>query len=227
MSFGRPGEVRECASESARVLACAPLIFFFYSYGRRAAVPEGVDVARTLYWYAVTANRKAFDAGPGLTRLLVSWGFGDVAGNATTDVTGVLRTARVGRVAQIKVQVTWRESACAEVCCSPAKSPALCPSHRTRCDRRRCRIAGAWARCVRRYAFVGAEQRSVLAERAAAVGGQLPVGGCAAAPYTPAVSEPDRAARAEQPGDAGAVGQRLCSVAAMMDPIRRVTTSAR
>ena len=62
------------ALESARVLACAPLIFFFYSYGRRAAVPEGVDVARTLYGYAVTANRKAFDAGPGLTRLLVSWG---------------------------------------------------------------------------------------------------------------------------------------------------------
>jgi hypothetical protein len=62
------------ALESARVLACAPLIFFFYSYGRHASVPEAVDVARTLYWYAVTANRKPFDAGPGLTRLLVSWG---------------------------------------------------------------------------------------------------------------------------------------------------------
>jgi hypothetical protein len=62
------------ALESARVLACAPLIFFFYSYGRDASVPEAVDVARALYWYAVTANRKPFDAGPGLTRLLVSWG---------------------------------------------------------------------------------------------------------------------------------------------------------
>jgi hypothetical protein len=62
------------ALESARVLACAPLIFFFYSYGRDASVPDGIDVARTLYWYAVTANRKPFDAGPGLTRLLVSWG---------------------------------------------------------------------------------------------------------------------------------------------------------
>jgi len=62
------------ALESARVLACAPLIFFFYSYGRHAAVPEAVDVARALYSYAVTANRKPFDAGPGLTRLLVSWG---------------------------------------------------------------------------------------------------------------------------------------------------------
>jgi hypothetical protein len=62
------------ALESTRVLACAPLIFFFYSYGRDASVPDAVAVARTLYWYAVTANRKPFDAGPGLTRLLVSWG---------------------------------------------------------------------------------------------------------------------------------------------------------
>lgn len=62
------------ALESTRVLACAPLIFFFYSYGRHAAVPEAVNVARTLYWYAVAANRKPVYAGPGLTRLLVSWG---------------------------------------------------------------------------------------------------------------------------------------------------------
>ena len=62
------------ALESARVLACAPLIFFFYSYGRHASAPEAVSAARTLYWYAVTANRRPVDAGPGLTRLLVSWG---------------------------------------------------------------------------------------------------------------------------------------------------------
>jgi len=62
------------ALESARVLACAPLIFFYYSYGHDASVPQAVDVARTLYWYAVTANRQPFDAGPGLTRLLGSWG---------------------------------------------------------------------------------------------------------------------------------------------------------
>jgi hypothetical protein len=67
-------ETSASARESARVLACAPLIFFFYSYGRHAAVPEAIDVARTLYWYAVTANRRPVDAGPGLTRLLASWG---------------------------------------------------------------------------------------------------------------------------------------------------------
>lgn len=62
------------ALESTRVLACAPLIFFFYSYGRHASVPQAVDVARTLYWYAVTSNRQPYEAGPGLARLLVSWG---------------------------------------------------------------------------------------------------------------------------------------------------------
>lgn len=62
------------ALESSRVLACAPLIFFFYSYGRHAANPQAVSVARRLYWYAVTANREPVDAGPGLTRLLGSWG---------------------------------------------------------------------------------------------------------------------------------------------------------
>ncbi len=62
------------ARESARVLACAPLIFFFYSYGRQASVPEAIAVARRLYWYAVTNNREPYQAGPGLTRLLRSWG---------------------------------------------------------------------------------------------------------------------------------------------------------
>jgi hypothetical protein len=67
-------EKTSSALESSRVLACAPLIFFFYSYGRHASVPEAVNAARTLYWYAITANRQPFDAGPGLTRLLVNWG---------------------------------------------------------------------------------------------------------------------------------------------------------
>ncbi len=60
--------------ESARVLACAPLIYYFYEYGRRAQAPDAVDAARKLYWYAVVSNRTPFQAGPGLSRLLVSWG---------------------------------------------------------------------------------------------------------------------------------------------------------
>jgi hypothetical protein len=60
--------------ESTRVLACAPLIFFLYSYGRHASVADAVSAARKLYWYAVTSNRAPFEAGPALTRLLLSWG---------------------------------------------------------------------------------------------------------------------------------------------------------
>jgi hypothetical protein len=60
--------------ESTRVLACAPLIFFYYSYGRQASVADAVNAARKLYWYAVTSNRAPFPAGPGLERLLLSWG---------------------------------------------------------------------------------------------------------------------------------------------------------
>jgi hypothetical protein len=62
------------ALESARVLACAPLIYYFYSYGRSASVPDAIDVAQKLYWYAVTANHHPYAAQPGLTSLLRSWG---------------------------------------------------------------------------------------------------------------------------------------------------------
>jgi hypothetical protein len=60
--------------ESSRVLACAPLIFFFYSYGVRSSAAESVDVARKLYWYAVTHNRRPYDSRRILTPLLRRWG---------------------------------------------------------------------------------------------------------------------------------------------------------
>ncbi len=62
------------ALESARVLACAPLIFFFYSYGRLRSVPASLAVARQLYSYAVVNNRQPRDAEPGLNALLRRWG---------------------------------------------------------------------------------------------------------------------------------------------------------
>ena len=62
------------ALESARVLACAPLIFFFYSYGRLRSVPASLAVARQLYSYAVVSNRQPRDAEPGLNALLRRWG---------------------------------------------------------------------------------------------------------------------------------------------------------
>jgi hypothetical protein len=64
-----PGEL-----ESVRLAGCAPLIFFFYSYGRQKKVPESIDVARQIYWYAVRNVRGPFDSGAALRGLLQTWG---------------------------------------------------------------------------------------------------------------------------------------------------------
>ena len=58
--------------EAQKVLACAPLIFFFHYYGQQKSVPESVDVARQLYWYALAD--KSDDSKKVLTDLLRSWG---------------------------------------------------------------------------------------------------------------------------------------------------------
>ena len=58
--------------EAQKVLACAPLIFFFNYYGLQKSVPEAIDVARQLYWYALAG--KSEDSKKVLTDLLRSWG---------------------------------------------------------------------------------------------------------------------------------------------------------
>ena len=60
--------------ESIRLAGCAPLVFFFYSYGRQHAVTEATDVARQIYWYAVRNISGPIDARATLTALLRSWG---------------------------------------------------------------------------------------------------------------------------------------------------------
>jgi len=59
--------------ETSRVFGCAPLIFFFYSFGARRHVAESTAVAQTLYRYAANI-RGPFDPRPQLTGLLRSWG---------------------------------------------------------------------------------------------------------------------------------------------------------
>jgi hypothetical protein len=59
--------------ETSRVFGCAPLIFFFYSFGARTHVAESTAVARTLYRYAANIEG-AYDPRPSLTGLLRSWG---------------------------------------------------------------------------------------------------------------------------------------------------------
>ena len=71
----RGGAESDAASqESIRVAGCAPLIFFFYEYGRQSSVPASVELARKLYWYAVTSIRGPFDPRDSLSGLLQSWG---------------------------------------------------------------------------------------------------------------------------------------------------------
>ena len=78
--------LRECTSaagsataaapsvESARLVACAPLIFFLYRYGRDASVPAATAAAGQLYRYAVTHISGPVDAKTDLDELLRSWG---------------------------------------------------------------------------------------------------------------------------------------------------------
>ena len=67
-------ETDPAALESVRVAGCAPLIFYYYSYGQQRSVPESIAVARKLYWYAATNIDGPFDARQSLAALLQSWG---------------------------------------------------------------------------------------------------------------------------------------------------------
>jgi hypothetical protein len=60
-------------AETGQIIACAPLIFFFYSYGRQASVPAAVTVAGDIYWYAVTHITGPLSARTSLDELLQSW----------------------------------------------------------------------------------------------------------------------------------------------------------
>ena len=61
------------AAESGQVIACAPLIFFLYSYGQKASVPESATMAGELYWYAATHITGPINARTNLNELLHSW----------------------------------------------------------------------------------------------------------------------------------------------------------
>jgi hypothetical protein len=59
--------------ETTRVFGCAPLIFFFYNFGRQKSVTESIDVARKLFWYAAEISGP-YEALPPLRDLLQRWG---------------------------------------------------------------------------------------------------------------------------------------------------------
>jgi hypothetical protein len=69
--------LRECtsgaAAENSQIIACAPLIFFLYSYGRQASVPAAVSLAGELYWYAATHISGSASPRVSLDEVLSSW----------------------------------------------------------------------------------------------------------------------------------------------------------
>lgn len=103
------------AAESQRVLACAPLIFYYYSYGKKASVPASVSVAEDLYSYAVTTITGPLNARSVLDSLLSSWGLpvrkqGTASSAPSGNPAAVALTARVSKamLAQHSVHVVVR-----------------------------------------------------------------------------------------------------------------------
>ena len=76
LSVCRKGGIESdpASRESVRVAGCAPLVYFFYEYGRQRSAPDSIAVARKLYWYAVASIRGPFSARDTLSGLLQSWG---------------------------------------------------------------------------------------------------------------------------------------------------------
>jgi hypothetical protein len=60
-------------AETGQIIACAPLIFFLYSYGKQSSVPAAVTLAGHLYWYAITHISGPLDPKTSLDELLQSW----------------------------------------------------------------------------------------------------------------------------------------------------------
>jgi hypothetical protein len=133
----RGNVLRECTSagtsagsqdaETSQVVACAPLIFFFYSYGKQASAPAAVTVAGDLYWYAVTHITGPESAKTSLDELLQSWKLpvpGLTAAQQNTVVaTSVINAADDSMLTQKGVHVVITDQAA-----SPAAGTAAGPT---------------------------------------------------------------------------------------------------
>ena len=79
----RQAVLRECTTpdsaagsqdaETGQIVACAPLIFYYYSYGEQASVPAAVTLAGDLYWWAVNHITGPASAQASLNDLLQGW----------------------------------------------------------------------------------------------------------------------------------------------------------
>ncbi len=60
--------------EQEKVMACAPLIFFYYNYGEQKSIPEAIEVAQKIYWFAATDNPSLGPEPEALKAMLQGWG---------------------------------------------------------------------------------------------------------------------------------------------------------
>lgn len=74
----------EDALESAKVMACAPLIYYYYSFGTQHSVDDSLTVADDLYDYAVTQITGPFSAQQTIDQVLRSWGVPVASGAGVT-----------------------------------------------------------------------------------------------------------------------------------------------
>lgn len=60
-------------AETGQIVACAPLIFYYYSYGKQKSVPNAVTLAGDLYWFALDHITGPVDVQGSLNQLLQGW----------------------------------------------------------------------------------------------------------------------------------------------------------
>lgn len=79
-----PGAATTQRVETARVLACAPLVYFYYEYGRAKGVRQATGVANSIYSYASTEIHGPADARTLLDGVLEGWGLPVAAGSTAS-----------------------------------------------------------------------------------------------------------------------------------------------
>jgi hypothetical protein len=134
----RASVLRECTSagtgagsqdaETSQVIACAPLIFFYYSYGKQDSVPAAIAVAGGLYWYAVTRITGPESAKTSLDELLQGWKLPVPALTAaqqnTVVATSVINAADDSMLTQKGVHVVITDQATDQAADQPASQAA-------------------------------------------------------------------------------------------------------
>jgi len=70
----QPGTQSGAEAQSSRLMACAPLIYFFYTFGQQGSVSEAIELADEFYSFAVTDVKGPIDPRAALDKLLSSWG---------------------------------------------------------------------------------------------------------------------------------------------------------